>query len=117
MEGFPQVPDSEYGEYHQGDDLLRDLELEAREAVGITQPVCGHHQAVFEESDAPGDEDGLPERHAGILQVAVPGKGHEDVGSGKKKDRAEHVIKNVECCMLYVEWVFPSRKEKWFTKM
>ena len=90
VEGLPQVPDGEYGEYHQGDDLLRDLELEAREAVGITEAVCGHHQAVFEEGDAPGDEYGLPERHAGILQVAVPGNGHEDVGGGKEQDGAEH---------------------------
>ena len=67
----------------QRDDLLDHLELDGREARRA-DAVGGHLEAVFEEGDAPADEDDLPQGVLAVFQVAVPGKGHEDVGEDEK---------------------------------
>lgn len=36
-----------------------------------------HHEAIFEEGDAPAQQDGFPEGQAFFFQEAIPGKGHE----------------------------------------
>jgi len=49
-----EVEEGEDGEDDEGDDLLDDLELDGREAVGA-DAVGGNLQAVLEEGDAPTD--------------------------------------------------------------
>ena len=80
-----EVEGDEDAEDHQGDDLLDHLELDEREAAS-TDAVGRHLEAVFEKSDAPTDENDLPQRLLAELQVAIPGEGHEDVGEGEKND-------------------------------
>ena len=44
-------------EHDQRDGFLDDLQLIAGE-LPVAEPVGGHHQAVFEKRDAPGNQDG-----------------------------------------------------------
>ena len=78
-----EVESGKDAEHDEGDDLLNDLELNGREAFGA-DAVGGHLEAVFKESNAPADDDDLPEGFVAELQVAIPGKGHEDVGDDEK---------------------------------
>lgn len=77
------------GEYRQGDDFLNDLQFHEweRSAIqSVADAVGRHHEAVFEEGDAPTDDDNgkqsevLRHLHFLELQVAIPSKGHEGVG-------------------------------------
>ena len=73
-----EVVDGEDAEDAEGDDLLDDFELGWREGSGA-DPVGGDLQAVLEEGDAPTDKDDFPESDVFVLEVSVPGDGHEDV--------------------------------------
>ena len=92
-EGYAMVPaqvisevvDGEDSEDGEGDDLLDDLELVGREGAGA-DAIGGDLEAVLEEGDGPADEDDLPERDLAVLEVSVPGEGHEDVGADEQKD-------------------------------
>jgi hypothetical protein len=72
----------------QGDALLDDLELVAREFPGeVSAPVGRHLEAVLEEGDSPGNQDRDQERlplQPFELEMPVPGAGHEDVGAGQE---------------------------------
>ena len=59
------------------------LELRAVEFVR-TDAVGRHLETVFEEGDPPAREDYFPECLASVLQVAIPRKGHEDVGDSEQ---------------------------------
>jgi len=75
--------------HDQRDNLLNHLELHQRERTAVTlktNTVGGYLQAVFEERDAPREEDHKNKRRgvgeeAGLLQLqmAVPRKRHEDI--------------------------------------
>jgi PLP dependent protein len=82
---FAEVEEGEDGEDDERNDLLDDLELDGREAVGA-DAVGRHLEAVFEEGDAPADQDDLPQRFLAEFQVAVPGEGHKDVGEDEQDD-------------------------------
>lgn len=84
LEGFLKEDNGKYAEYDKGDDFLEHFKLEGSEAACVANTVGWHHQAVFKKSNAPAEQDSLPQRPALLLQVIVPGKGHEDVGSEKK---------------------------------
>jgi hypothetical protein len=91
VKGFAQVADGEAGEDNKGNDLLRHLELEAGQSAHGPIPVGRHHEAILQEGDAPTDQYGFPEREFLEFQMAVPGKGHEDVGEGEQQDGADHI--------------------------
>ena len=78
VESFAEVVDGEDAEDAEGDDFLDDFELRGREGGGA-DAVGGDLEAVFEEGDAPADEDDFPESDIFVLKVSVPGDGHEDV--------------------------------------
>jgi len=78
-----EVEGDEDAEDDQGDDFLNDFELHGREAV-CADAVGRDLEAVLEEGNRPTHEDDLPERLVAKAEVAVPGKGHEDVGDGEK---------------------------------
>jgi hypothetical protein len=81
-------------ENYQRDDFLDHLQLHGAEAVSANA-VGRHLEAVLEESNAPTDEDDLPQRFLTEAQVAVLGKGHEGVGDGEKND-GPHVKLNAD---------------------
>src|ERR1039458_8918545 len=83
-----EVEEGEDSEDDQRNDLLDDLELDGRKAVGA-HAVGRHLEAVFEEGDAPADQDDLPKRFLAEFQVAIPGEGHEDVGEDEQ-DNSPH---------------------------
>ena len=78
-----EVEGDEDAEDDQGDDFLNHLELDGGEAVGA-KAIGRDLEAVLKEGNRPTDEDDLPERLMAKAEVAVPGKGHEDVGNGEK---------------------------------
>ena len=75
---------------HQCDHFLNHFELHQGERASVplkSYAVCGHLETVFEESDAPREEDDKNQRcgvreEARLLQfeMAVPCQGHEDIG-------------------------------------
>ena len=74
-----EVEGHKYAEDQQRDHFLDHFQLHHREAVRA-EAVGRNLKAVFEEGNAPTDEDDLPKRLLTKAQVTVPGKGHEDVG-------------------------------------
>ena len=89
-----------HGEDYQRDALLDDLELDQRErtAVALKADAVGRHlTTVFEESDAPREDDDADEwpvgAHARLLQfeMAIPGQCHEDVAAEEQQNGIEAV--------------------------
>ena len=73
--------------HDQRDDFLEDFELIAIENAKA-DPVGGNLKAVFKKGDAPGNQDRKPKWTVlKIFEMAVPGVGHERIGSGKKENR------------------------------
>ena len=73
------------GEDGEGDDFLDDFQLVGGE--GVAAPAVGRDlQNVFEEGDAPTDEDDDQDGLILEFEMAVPSHGHEDVGAGQQDD-------------------------------
>src|ERR1022692_1385618 len=80
--------DREHNEHRDRNHLLDDLELKSRE-LSKPEAIGRHRQAVLEQCDSPGNEDGFPQRPiVAVLQMAIPGEGHEDVRKHQEKYRA-----------------------------
>ena len=86
------------GEDGEGDALGQDFELHEREGSAVdlaADTVGGYHETVLEKGDAPRGEDDENERPAGVelefgeFEVAVPGKGHEDIAHDEQEDGCE----------------------------
>ncbi len=78
-----QEEDGEGGKYAESDNLLQYLELPDRHDL-MTDAVGGHLQQVLEEGDAPATQGRHnPVAVAHVLQVAIPGQGHEDIAATK----------------------------------
>src|ERR1019366_7519829 len=74
-----QIQDRKCDEDDDRDNLLNDLELKSRE-LDIAETIRGDRQAVFEQCNAPRDQDRSPERPVvPVFQVPVPGESHEDI--------------------------------------
>ena len=72
LQRLAQIPDREAGEHHQGQDFLDGLQLHHR--IHLAAHAVGrHHQQVFEEGDAPADQDGQEQGRVFVFQVPVPG--------------------------------------------
>lgn len=85
-----------YGKHQQGDDLLGYLQLHERKwsaVFSIADSVRRDHEAIFEKCDQPAgqnnaEQTGFLKKFKVLkLQVAVPGKGHKNVGQEQKCDR------------------------------
>src|ERR1700739_15841 len=83
-----QVPDRKPGKDHQSNDFLNCLEL-----CGIkdmTANAVGRDlKGVFKECDSPANECDFPQWHVLVLKMAIPGKGHKDVGN-EKTNNCQH---------------------------
>ena len=89
LSGCFMTSERERHEHQQRDHLLRDLQLRQRHAAGVADAVARHLQQVLEQGDAPADERGDdPRPLVEVLEVAVPGEGHEDVRGGEQRDGA-----------------------------
>ena len=129
-EGYEVVPlqcfafeehDGEEGEDGDGDDLLYHLELHESEgsAIAYESDAVGRYLAgIFEECQEPTDEDDdvewcvvRDEFHLLQLEVAVPGKGHEDVRYDKQKD-SSYSVHNVKKLKTAAKLVQGERKNK-----
>ena len=96
VEGFAlETKGHDDGEYYQGDDFLQNLQLNQGEGAAVVQKadaIGGHLTHVFKQGDAPREEDDGYEGPVATdtrflqLQVAVPGKGHKDVGQDKQEN-------------------------------
>ena len=83
-----QVQHRESGEHDQRDHLLHGLELRRR--IDLAAPAVGRHrQPVFEERDAPAHQHHERQPAPLVLEMAVPGEGHEDVGGEQHQDRQD----------------------------
>jgi hypothetical protein len=82
-EFFAQIDHGENRKHRKRDDFLNRLELRAVEFVRA-DAVHGHLKAVLKEGDTSTGHDHLPQRLATEFQVAVPSKGHKDVGNGEQ---------------------------------
>ena len=80
-----EIEDAEYAKDAERDDFLDDFQLIGREGFRA-DAVRGDLQAIFEERDAPTDEDDFPEWDGFVLEVAVPGEGHENVRTDEQKN-------------------------------
>ena len=68
--------------------------LEAEREQGITIDVAYRSMTLLDGkrliiSDAPGHEHHLPHRRVRILQVALPGDGHEQIRDAEKENRRD----------------------------
>lgn len=97
-----KVVDGKDSEDREGNDLLDNLELRGGKGVRA-DAIGGHLEAVLKESYGPGDDDHLPQRGVAVLEVTIPGEGHEDVGADEKKDcphikRVDAGKQECRCC-------------------
>ena len=96
VEGFALETESDDdGENDSGNDFLEYLELNQGEGAAVVQKadaIGGHLTHVFKQGDAPREEDDGYEGPVATdtrflqLQVAVPGKGHENVGQDEQEN-------------------------------
>jgi hypothetical protein len=87
LERLVHVEHREGHEDRQRDDLLRDLQLRQRVAAGVPDAVGRHLQQVLEQRDAPAQQRGHEPGLVGqVLQVAVPGEGHEHVAQHEQPE-------------------------------
>jgi hypothetical protein len=82
---FAEVYPREDGEHTQRDNFLNDFQLKAGE-FAVPDAIGGNLKAVFQKRDHPaydnyGQEGGFP-----VFQVTVPGDGHKNIGTDKKKN-------------------------------
>lgn len=95
---FAEIENRESREDRECDDLLNGLELRGGELVRANA-IRRDLEAVFEECDAPAYEDYFPKSSRAKLEVAVPGKSHEDVRDGEQED-GSHVLGFSLCCEM-----------------
>jgi len=88
---FTEIGNGKDGKDGERDDFLNGLELGGVEFIR-TDAIRRHLKTVFEESDAPTSENNFPERFTAVFKVAVPGKGHEDVGDREEKNCAHGAV-------------------------
>jgi len=80
-----EVESGENSKNRKRDNLLDHLELDRREAA-VSKAVGRDLEAIFEEGDAPAEEDDLPKRLLSKFQMTVPGDGHKNIGEDEKHD-------------------------------
>ncbi len=89
LEGLLQVENREGYEKRQRDHLLQHLEL-PHVHHAVADAVRRDLEEVFEEGDAPAEErrdDPGPVPH--LLEVGIPGEGHEKVAQAKQADKGQ----------------------------
>src|SRR5215475_8842300 len=88
---FAEISHRENCKNSEGDNFLNRLELRCIKFEGANT-IGRNLEAIFEKGNSPTGENNFPEGFAPVLEVAVPGKSHEDVGDSQKKDRSHEGI-------------------------
>jgi hypothetical protein len=88
--GFAEREQRKGGKDHKRDDFLHDLQLSYGKLTE-SESIGGDGKAIFDEGDQPAGEDRQPHRPIAVLQVAVPGVGHEGVGDHQQHNRAHYM--------------------------
>ena len=87
-DAFLQPEDRKQRKDRERDDFLNGLEL----GGGIdlrTDAVRGNGEHIFEEGDAPAGDNRQEQRAALVLEMAIPGEGHENIRGDKHQDRPD----------------------------
>jgi hypothetical protein len=48
--------------------------------------ICRNHQAILKKRDSPTEQNDSDQARRFVFQVAIPGKGHEDIGGQQETD-------------------------------
>src|ERR1700746_705605 len=72
-------------EHAKRDHFLNDLQLKRRKLT-IANAVRGNLEAILEESNQPAHDNHSDQRRLSVLQVAVPGDRHKNIGANEKED-------------------------------
>src|SRR5690349_18985058 len=97
-----EIEDRKEGENGERDHFLDGFELRGGELVRA-DAVRRYLEAIFGEGNEPADDNHLGQRDLAVLQMSVPGEGHEDVGYRQQNDRRHGRL----CCLKR------RRIEKW----
>ena len=62
------------------------FQLRRGNAGVVAEPVGGHLEAILDEGDQPTHQHRQPKGRPRVLEMAVPGEGHEDVGYGEENE-------------------------------
>ena len=82
---FTDVKDGKRDKNRQGDYFLENFKLPHIHDL-VADPVGGDLDEVFEQGDAPTNQGGNhPRAVVKILEVAIPGKSHEDIAAGQQE--------------------------------
>jgi hypothetical protein len=87
-----EIQDRENRKHGQSDHFLNGLQLSRRKLIR-SDTVCRDLKTVFEKSDTPTCEDDLPESLAAVFEMAIPGKGHEDIRDGEQQDGSHNYLR------------------------
>ena len=87
---------AQQGKYAERYHFLHDFELEGFDAPLRTEMVGGDDEAVFQQGNAPADQDNLPQRQwrGGGFDVPIPRKRHDEIGQGEQGDDDEDMHRN-----------------------
>jgi len=72
--------------------FLNRFELGRAELVG-TDAIRRDLKAIFEEGNHPTHHDYFEQRDIAVLQMAIPGEGHKNVGDGEQRDGSHGMIR------------------------
>lgn len=79
------VPYGKTRKHAHGDDFLDNLEL-PQSKNPITKAIGRDLQRVLEKGNAPTHQDDYPQRRfLQVLEVAIPGKGHKNIGAKQQQ--------------------------------
>jgi hypothetical protein len=81
-QGFPQKPCGKHSEHNKGDHFLDNFELRRGEKL-VADAIGWNHEAIFYKSNSPTRKYCVNDRGFLVVEMAVPGIGHEGIGDQK----------------------------------
>ena len=90
--GLFEVEHGKHREDNKRNYFLDGFELGSAELVG-TDAIGWNLKTIFEESNHPTHYDYFEQRDIAVLQMAIPGEGHKNVGDGEQRDGSHGMIR------------------------
>src|SRR5260221_8695769 len=88
LDRLAEISPRKDAEDDQRDDLLDGLQL-CRRIIAAAVAIGRHRQTIFEEGDAPADDDDQKKRGGFEFEVSIPGESLENVRHRQHADRQE----------------------------